>query len=157
MKKSRHRVYVGAGQKNSADRGLHCRGRSSGGHAHPSRSAGSTIRRQFRRSNDLRSQVRRSAEEKPNFGVGGKSQLGLAARAAAKFPGSYPLAIGTSAIPLGKTTPGCRAEDFYAHSIRIRADRRAVALQLSVGVRADFAVQVDLFVLRCSPFHRQAP
>jgi hypothetical protein len=28
-----------------------------------------------------------------------------------------------------------------------------MALQLSVGVRTDFAVQVDLFVLRCGPFH----
>jgi hypothetical protein len=26
-------------------------------------------------------------------------------------------------------------------------------LQFSVGVRADFAVEVDFFVLRCGPFH----
>jgi hypothetical protein len=26
-------------------------------------------------------------------------------------------------------------------------------LQFGVGVRADFAVQVDFFVLRCGPFH----
>ena len=26
-------------------------------------------------------------------------------------------------------------------------------LQLSVGVRADFAIQIDLFVLRGDPFH----
>src|ERR1700756_2395106 len=26
-------------------------------------------------------------------------------------------------------------------------------LQLSVGVRADFAVKIDFFVLRCGPFH----
>ena len=30
---------------------------------------------------------------------------------------------------------------------------RAQGLDLSVGVGADFAVQVDLFVLRCGPFH----
>ena len=62
---------------------------------------------QFRRGYELRSQVWRSAKEKPNFGVCTKSQLGLASRAAVKFSGSYPLAIATSAIPLGKTTPGC--------------------------------------------------
>src|ERR1700681_4651957 len=107
MKKSRHGVYVGARQKNSADRGFDWRWRSSWGYAHASRSARGTIRTQFRRGNDLRSEVWGSAEEKPNFRVGGKSQLGLAARAAVKFPGSYPLAIGTSTIPLGKTTPGC--------------------------------------------------
>jgi hypothetical protein len=28
-------------------------------------------------------------------------------------------------------------------------------LKLGVGVRADFAVQVDLFVLRGNPFHEQ--
>ena len=28
-------------------------------------------------------------------------------------------------------------------------------LQLGVGVRADFAVEVDLFVLRSNPFHEQ--
>jgi hypothetical protein len=77
---------------------------------------------------------------------------------AVKFTGSYPLAIAASAIPLGKATPGRGAEDFYAHSIRIQADREAViALQLSVGVRTDFAVQVDLFVCRCGPFHGKSP
>ena len=30
-------------------------------------------------------------------------------------------------------------------------------LQLSVGVRTDFAIQVDLFVLRRRPFHGQVP
>jgi hypothetical protein len=28
-------------------------------------------------------------------------------------------------------------------------------LEFGVGVRADFAVQVDLFVLRCGPFHER--
>jgi hypothetical protein len=30
-------------------------------------------------------------------------------------------------------------------------------LKLGVGVRADFAVQVDLFVLRGNPFHERSP
>jgi hypothetical protein len=31
--------------------------------------------------------------------------------------------------------------------------RSLEVLDLSVGVGADFAIEVDLFVLRCSPFH----
>jgi len=30
-------------------------------------------------------------------------------------------------------------------------------LELGVGVRVDFAVEVDLFVLRGNPFHERAP
>jgi hypothetical protein len=30
-------------------------------------------------------------------------------------------------------------------------------LEFGVGVRANFAVEVDLFVLRCGPFHGAAP
>src|ERR1700719_3855566 len=106
MKKSRHRVYVGAWPKKRADGRLDRRPRKLRRirNVRASGNARSTIQRQFRRGDDLRSQVWRSAKEKPNFGVGGKSQLGLSACATVKFPGSYPLAIGTSAIPLGKTT-----------------------------------------------------
>jgi hypothetical protein len=103
----------------------------------------------------LGSQVWGGAKEEPYFVVGHESQLGLASRAAVKLAVPESLAIAAGAIPLGKTTPGSRAEDFYAHSC---GDRQAViALQLGVGVRADLAVQVDLFVLRCGPFHGQAP
>ena len=101
------------------------------------------------------SQVWGGAKEKPNFVVGPESQLGLASRAAVKLAVPQSLAIAAGAIPLRKTAPGSRAEDFYAHSC---GDRQAViALQLGVGVGADFAVQVDLFVLRCGPFHGKAP
>src|ERR1700730_6332081 len=154
MKQSRHGVYIRTGQKNSANWSLHLRSKTCWRDIHSSGSARSTIRTQLGRGCDLRSEVWRSAKKKPPFGVCGKSQLGLAARAAVKFPGSQPLAIGTSTIPLGKTSPGCGAEDFYAHSNRIRADREAViALQLSVGVGTDFAAEVNLFVLRCGPVH----
>ena len=88
--------------------------------------------------------------------------------------------IGTRAVPLGKTTPGSGAEDLNAHgrraatnwhrlvlTLNMRRNTKATApkngrymdvlegLKLGVGVRADFAVQVDLFVLRGNPFHEQ--
>ena len=81
-------------------------------------------------------------------------------------------AIRTTAIPLGKAAPGRGAEDFNAHG-NTRSDAAnqgnmkckepasesgryigaVERLQFGVGVRADFAVQVDLFVLRRNPFH----
>jgi len=56
---------------------------------------------------------------------------------------------------LRKTAPGCGAEDFYAHSCSIATNRflRPGGLELSVGVRTDFTVEIDLFVLRGYPFH----
>ena len=60
-----------------------------------------------------------------------------------KFAHAHSRAVGTSAIPLWKPAPGCRAEDFDAHS----------RLELGVSVGANFAVQVDFFVLRGNPFH----
>ena len=63
--------------------------------------------------------------------------------------------VGTSAIPLGETAPGCGAEDSYAHCGTFASDRamRSEGLELGVGVGANFAVEVDLFVLRGNPFH----
>jgi len=56
--------------------------------------------------------------------------------------------VRAGTIPLGKTAPGGGAEDFNAHS--------SSDSELGVGVRADFAVQVDLFVLRGGPFHEES-
>ena len=69
---------------------------------------------------------------------------------------------------------GGRAEDLNAHegtkgdagektkcrepaSESGRYTRALEELELGVGVRADFAVEVDLFVLRGNPFHERAP
>jgi hypothetical protein len=56
---------------------------------------------------------------------------------------------------LGKAAPGSGSEDFYTHSSTSPSSlgRETEKLKLSVGVRADFAVQVNLFVLRGCPFH----
>jgi hypothetical protein len=75
---------------------------------------------------------------------------------------------------LGKTAPGSGAEDLNAHDdtrtgainkANIKCNKPASesgrykgwldGLKLGVGVRADFAVQVDLFVLRGNPFHER--
>jgi hypothetical protein len=40
---------------------------------------------------------------------------------------------------------------------RVRNKNLLKGLEFGVGVRADFAVQVDLFVLRGNPFHERAP
>jgi len=56
---------------------------------------------------------------------------------------------------LGKATPGCGSEDFYAHfgtPASVLA-WRTESLELGVGVGTDFAVQINLFVPRSGPFH----
>ncbi len=104
-------VDVGIGRKNAADRRLDWsqHGRPGGTPMRaPNVLEANDSGHQFgRKQSEFASSGSGEASKKDNFGVGGKSQLGLASRAAVKFPGSYPLAIGTSAIPLGKTTPGC--------------------------------------------------
>ena len=83
-------------------------------------------------------------------------------------------AIRTTAIPLGKAAPSRGAEDFNAHEDTCRdaaneGDTKYKepdsesglykgaldGLEFGVGVRADLAVQVDLFVLRGNPFHER--
>ncbi len=58
-------------------------------------------------------------------------------------------------IPLGKAAPGSRSEDLYAHPSA--SAKRVVwpteRLKLGVSVGANFAVEINLFVLRGSPFH----
>ena len=95
-----------------------------------------------------------------------------------KRSGAEPGAIAACAIPLGEAAARCGAENFNFHEGTLQAAKRkcrpgwrnkdvqtqngpiaaAVGphnsrLQFSVGVRADFAIQVDLFVLRGDPFH----
>ena len=56
---------------------------------------------------------------------------------------------------MGKAAPGRGAEDSYAHSGTFTGDRlrRSNRLELSVDVRANFAIEVNFFVLRGNPFH----
>jgi hypothetical protein len=61
---------------------------------------------QFRSSFNLRSQVGRSAKEKPRASVLADGNLGLAAGLALKVAGSYRATVRASAIPLWKRTPG---------------------------------------------------
>jgi len=94
-----------------------------------------------------------------------------------KRPGPEPGAIPACAIPLRKATAGCGAEDFDFHKGILQAAKRKckrgwrtkgvltqngppqtagptnTSLKFGVGVRTDFAIQVDLFVLRGDPFH----
>jgi hypothetical protein len=75
------------------------------------------------------------------------NHLCLRTRMKIRLPCSYLGAVKTSAIPLGKTSPGCRAEDRNAHANS--------ELEFSVRVRTDFTAQADFFVLRGCPFHSQ--
>jgi len=87
-------------------------------------------------------------------------------------------AVAAGAIPLRKAAARCRAEDLDFHKGILQAEKRkcnrgwrsedlrkqngptaaAVGphnsrLKFSVGVRADFTIQIDFFVLRGDPFH----
>ena len=68
--------------------------------------------------------------------------LGLSTSFALESPGSQGLAIPAVTIPLRKTTPRGRAQDFDAHKLHCGA-----------GVRVDLAIQRDLFKLRLGPLH----
>jgi hypothetical protein len=71
--------------------------------------------------------------------------LRLGTRLRTQRPRSHPRAIRAGAIPLGKSTPGCGAEDHNAHTNS--------ELEFGVGVRANFTIQADILVLRGRPFH----
>ena len=104
--------------------------------------------------------------------------MGLGARLGVNFPGAQTGAVAAGTIPLGKAAAGCGAENFDFHERTLQGAKReceagwsakdlqtqngpiaaAVGphnsrLQFSVSVRADFAIQIDLFVLRGDPFH----
>jgi hypothetical protein len=140
MKEAHHGVDISARQEHAADR---CRRRSLIG------------RREFVHTNHLLAQIGRSAEQKPNFGVERKDNLRLRAWASFHLAVAQTATVRTMTIPLGKAAPGCGSEDFYAHS-RTPASLlawRTECLELGVGVGADFAVEVNLFVPRGGPFH----
>ena len=93
----------------------------------------------------LLAEVGRSVEQNPRAGKRGNGNLGLRARPKTRKSPACAIAVGASAIPLRKPTARGRAEDLNFHSV--------CELEFSVSVRADFAVQIDYFMLRCGPFH----
>jgi hypothetical protein len=162
MQQAHHGIDVSRWQENSSDRRATVDGAK------------------LRRSEHLSSQIRAGGREKPDFagGLGGKRDLRLAARTAAQLAFAQAPAVGTGAIPLRESTSGCGAENLNLHEIAkccgdvgwkqaktetqtpARHSKRALQgvneeLQLGVGVRADFAIEVDFFVLRGDPFHER--
>ena len=97
----------------------------------------------------------------------------MGSSAAVKRAGAKANAVHAGAIPLWEAAAGGRAEDLNAHqdtrtrekkgkrSRKRPAPRKRTLerqskqerLEFGVGVRTDFAVQVDFFVLRRDPFH----
>ncbi len=102
MKKPHDRVDVRGRQKHTGDRGMSWSG---------------ITRTQFRCGENLSSQIRAGGYQEPNLriGVGRKSDLSLRARTAFERTCPQAATVGTSAVPLRKSAPGCRAEDFNAH------------------------------------------
>ena len=100
-------------------------------------------------------EVGRGVEKKPVGRIRRNCDLSLRARTRLQLAVAQSATVWTRAIPLGKATPGSGAEDFYAHSGTFANDRlaRPDRLELGVGVRTNFAVEVDFFVLRGNPFH----
>ena len=100
-------------------------------------------------------EIGRRVEQKPVGRLGGDCDLGLGSRTGFYRAVAEAATVRTSTIPLRKTAPGCGAEDSYAHFVTFATDRirRPKRLKLGVGVRANFAIEVDFFVLRGSPFH----
>src|SRR5260370_39434487 len=110
--------------------------------------------------NDLRAKVGGSVDESPIraqgiFRVWRYGDLRLGAWTRFERAVAEAATVWTATIPLGKSAPGCGAEEFYAHSGTFTGDRlpRSNRLELGVGVRANFAVEVDFFVPRGNPFH----
>jgi len=103
----------------------------------------------------LLAEIGRRVEQKPVGRIGGDCNLGLGSRTSLYCAVAQPATVRTSTIPLGKSAPGCGAEDSYAHFGTFTTDRvmRPKRLKFSVGVRANFAIEVDFFVLRGNPFH----
>lgn len=140
---------------------------------------GFRLRAQFQRSEYLGAQIWTRGNQEPNFRVGIRRErnLRLRARTTAQHALAEAAAIRAAAIPLRKAAPSRGAEDLNAHDhgggARQPAPQSEVInrkepasdsglykglfdrLKFGVGVRADFAVQIDFFVLRGDPFHER--
>ena len=73
------------------------------------------VRIELRRADNLSSQIRRSADEKPDFAVVRKGDLGLRACGLAEFCGSNAAAVFAGAVPLWESASSRRTQDFDAH------------------------------------------
>ena len=73
------------------------------------------VRAQFRRSDDLRAEIRRGADEEPDFAVVRESDLSLGASGMAEFGISNATAVFAGAVPLWESASCCRTQDFDAH------------------------------------------
>jgi hypothetical protein len=113
--------------------------------------------REFGCSEELLAKIRGSIEEEPVCRARRDGDLSLRARLCLQVPSAHGTTVLTIAVPLGKAASGSGAEDFYAHSGTSAngRSRGSEGLELSVGVGADFAVEIDLFVLRGGPFHEK--
>ena len=105
-------------------------------------------RMQFWSGFDLRAQVGRRPEQKPCFPIAADRNLRLRTRLTAKLPAAHGMAIRASAIPLGESSSGGRAEDFDVHQIR---------LQLCTHVGVNFAAEGNFFENRSCPNHCVPP
>ena len=108
MQQAHRGIDVRGGQKNSTDGRAAWRRR---------------IRRQLRGREDLRAQVRRSADKKPDVIGGRKGDLGLGPRFGADRAISQARTVAAGAIPLGETTARSRAENPYSHERTARGKR----------------------------------
>ena len=139
VKQAHHAIDICTGEK---DRGYKRAGRQG-------------CYRQLGSHQDLLAEIGRGVQQKPVRRIRGNRDLRLRARTNFQGAVAETATVWTATIPLGETAPGCGAEDFYAHSGLFTTDRctRSMGLELRVGVGADFAVEVDFFVLRGNPFH----
>src|ERR1700716_179992 len=64
---------------------------------------------------NLRAQVWGRSQQKPRVAVLTDGDLGLSARLTLECACSQATAVGTGAIPLGKSTTCSRAQDFHSH------------------------------------------
>src|SRR5258706_6214866 len=108
------------------------------------------------------------------FGIRVHGDLGLRSRRGFERTAAHARTVAAAEIPLGETTACSRAENLNAHVAcperwdaceqkkrdaqwRVPKCSQRRRLQLGVGVRANFAIQGNLFVLRWRPFHDQVP
>src|SRR5258708_5889427 len=92
-------VNVGIGQHDACD----------------GRLADTIARVKFGRGFNLRAQVWGGSQQKPGAPVLTDGNLSLGARLALECAGSKGTAIGTGAIPLGKSAARSRAQNFHTH------------------------------------------
>jgi hypothetical protein len=76
---------------------------------------------EFRVRFDLRAEVGRGSEQKPEMGVGTDGDLGLGAGLSRELSGSKSAAVRAGAIPLRERSSGGRAENLDVHSGSVAA------------------------------------